>query len=289
MKDNIMELKILEHSDFGEIRTQVDDKGTILFASSDVAKALGYVNYQKAIRTHCKGVTEMVTPSNGGEQVVKFIKEPDVYRLIMKSKLPSAQEFERWVFEDVLPSLRKYGMYATDELLENEEKFNEMKEQLKAEKSALKIQKSKASKLRKEKRELLSKNKKLKFENDILEKYMVKSQAVLDEVEPLVYFAESVLNSDLDMTATQIAADYGLSAYQLNIILNEVGLQRKVNGQWVLYKKFMNKGFTTSYTSYHEKHNHYYVQTLWTQKGRLLIHEILTDIGYEIINTLEVV
>ena len=288
MKDNIMELKILEHSDFGEIRTQVDDKGNILFAGSDVAKVLGYSKPANAVTNHCKGVTVLMTPTNGGVQKIKYITEGDLYRLIINSKLPSAEIFEKWVFDEVLPSLRKYGMYATDEVLADDEKLLEMAEKIKAEKSLVKIQKAKAKKLRKEKRELLANNKKLKFDNDVLERYMIKSQEVLDEVEPLVYFAESVLNSDLDMTATQIAADYGLSAYQLNIILNEVGLQRKVNNQWVLYKRFMNRGLTTSYTSYHEKNKHYFVQTLWTQRGRLLIHEILSDIGYELINTMEV-
>ena len=288
MKDNIMELKILEHSDFGEIRTQVDDKGNILFAGSDVAKVLDYSKPANAVTNHCKGVTVLMTPTNGGVQKIKYITEGDLYRLIINSKLPSAEIFEKWVFDEVLPSLRKYGMYATDEVLADDEKLLEMAEKIKAEKSLVKIQKAKAKKLRKEKRELLANNKKLKFDNDVLERYMIKSQEVLDEVEPLVYFAESVLNSDLDMTATQIAADYGLSAYQLNIILNEVGLQRKVNNQWVLYKRFMNRGLTTSYTSYHEKNKHYFVQTLWTQRGRLLIHEILSDIGYELINTMEV-
>ncbi len=149
MKDNVMEPKILEHGDFGEIRTTVDGSGNPMFCGSDVATALGYKEPRKAITRHTKGGTKYPTLTNGGVQDLVFIYEPDLYRLLVKSKLPLAQEFERWVFEDVLPSLRKYGMYATDEVLANDEKFNELKKQLKEERKAMRLQKSKCSELRK--------------------------------------------------------------------------------------------------------------------------------------------
>lgn len=279
MKDNVMELKILEHSDFGEIRTQVDDKGTILFAAIDIAKALGYSRPADAISAHCKGVGILPTPTKGGIQNLKFIKEPDVYRLIIKSKLPSAKEFERWVFEDVLPSLRKYGMYASDELLADSDKLLEMREKLKAEKSALKIEKDKAKKLRSEKRELKIANSKLQIQNTMLENFMSSSEKFLTEIEPILDYAHIIMGSNLDMTPTQIAADYGISAIRLNNLLHEAGLQHKVNGQWVLYRKYMNMGYTNSFSGYVEQHDHYYVQTRWTQQGRLKIHDIMCQAG----------
>lgn len=94
-----------------QIRVIQDDAGETLFVARDVASALGYVNPMKAIRDHCKGVTESFTPTAGGEQVVKAIREPDVYRLIVKSHLPSAERFEAWVFEEVLPAIRRAGGY----------------------------------------------------------------------------------------------------------------------------------------------------------------------------------
>ena len=282
MKDNNMEFKILEHSDFGEIRSTIDSEGNPLFCATDVALVLGYSNPTKAVRDHCTkdgGTFRSVIDKVGRTQEAKFIYEPDLYRLLIKSKLPSAREFERWVFEEVLPSLRKYGMYATDDLLADRDKLLEITEKLKIEKSALKLQKSKAKKLREEKRLLVAKNKSLTVSNNMLSEYMEKSEALLDEIEPLVDYATIILGSDLDMTPTQIAADYGISAIRLNNLLHEAGLQRKVNGQWVLYRKFMNCGYTNSYTGCVEQHDHYYVQTRWTQKGRLLIHRILTEAG----------
>ena len=114
------ELQIFENSEFGSVRT-VDFNGKTYFVANDVAKALGYVETAKAIRTHCKGVSEMDIPTNGGIQKVKIIPEGDIYRLVIKSKLPEADKFERWIFDEVLPSIRKHGLYAVDELINNPE------------------------------------------------------------------------------------------------------------------------------------------------------------------------
>lgn len=100
------DLQIFNNEKFGEIRTITKDDKTY-FAGSDVAKALGYAIPHKAVQTHCKGVLKWNIPTNSGNQDVLFITEGDIYRLIMKSKLPSAEEFERWVMDEVLPSIRK--------------------------------------------------------------------------------------------------------------------------------------------------------------------------------------
>lgn len=112
------ELKIFENAEFGSIRT-LEENGKVLFCGNDIAKPLGYAIPSKAINTHCKGVSKMEVSTNGGIQQMLFITEGDVYRLITHSKLPSAEKFEKWVFDEVLPSIRKHGMYATDELLNN--------------------------------------------------------------------------------------------------------------------------------------------------------------------------
>ena len=110
-------LQIFNSDRFGEIRT-VEDGGKVLFCGSDVANALGYTNTRKALSDHCKGVTKCDTPTNGGNQTLNFIPEGDVYRLITHSKLPAAQEFEHWVFDEVLPTIRRNGAYMTDSTLE---------------------------------------------------------------------------------------------------------------------------------------------------------------------------
>lgn len=103
-------LKVFENSEFGQVRTIFED-GKVLFCGSDVARALGYSNTRDAISKHCKGVVKRDTLTNGGEQETSFIPEGDVYRLIIRSKLPSAQRFEHWVFDEVLPALRQTGSY----------------------------------------------------------------------------------------------------------------------------------------------------------------------------------
>lgn len=110
------QMKIFENKEFGSIRV-IEDGDKCLFCGSDVAKSLGYAIPTKAVNTHCKGVSKMETPTKGGIQKLLFISEGDVYRLIAHSKLPSAERFESWVFDEVLPSIRKHGAYITPEKL----------------------------------------------------------------------------------------------------------------------------------------------------------------------------
>jgi anti-repressor protein len=114
-------IQIFNNPKFGEIRTR-EENGNILFCGSDVAKALGYDQPHKAVERHCRkdgGMFRTVTDSLGREQQAKFISEGDLYRLVANSKLPSAQEFEAWIFDEVLPSIRKHGAYMTPERLEH--------------------------------------------------------------------------------------------------------------------------------------------------------------------------
>ena len=102
------------------VRTTTTEDGTPLFCGKDIASILGYKDTTNALKLHCKGVVKhhpLETP--GGIQQVRFITEPDLYRLITRSKLPEAEKFERWVFEEVLPTIRKHGMYATPATIED--------------------------------------------------------------------------------------------------------------------------------------------------------------------------
>lgn len=115
------ELQIFNNEEFGEVR-MAEINGKPYFVATDVATALGYTNPRKAISDHCKGVTKRDTPTSSGVQQMSYINEGDLYRLIMKSKLPSAEKFEKWVMEEVLPSIRKNGGYiAGQETLSDEE------------------------------------------------------------------------------------------------------------------------------------------------------------------------
>lgn len=114
-------LKVFENKEFGNLRTaSINNK--IYFCASDVAKMLGYARPSKAIIDHCKGVLKWDTPTKGGIQSLSYIPEGDVYRLITHSKLPSAERFESWVFDEVLPSIRKHGGYIVNQKeMSNEE------------------------------------------------------------------------------------------------------------------------------------------------------------------------
>ena len=111
------ELEIFKNEDFGEVRTLVIDEKPYVLAN-DVARALGYKRPADAISAHCKGSVKHRYLTNGGEQEAKFIPEGDIYRLIMKSKLPNAEKFESWVMDEVLPTIRKHGAYMTNEVIE---------------------------------------------------------------------------------------------------------------------------------------------------------------------------
>lgn len=104
------DLTIFESPEFGSIRT-VEEDGKVLFCGNDVAKALGYKRPADAITTHCKGSVIRRLPTAGGEQSMKFIPEGDVYRLAAKSELPGAERFESWIFDEVIPSIRRTGGY----------------------------------------------------------------------------------------------------------------------------------------------------------------------------------
>lgn len=114
-------LQAFTNDAFGTIRT-IEQEGTVYFCGRDVAIALGYVNTKDALARHCKGgVKHHPLDTPGGIQQVRFITEGDLYRLIMSSKLPAAQKFEAWVVDKVLPTIRRHGMYAIDDLLANNE------------------------------------------------------------------------------------------------------------------------------------------------------------------------
>ena len=241
------ELKIFQNPQFGDVRT-ITENGVTLFCGADVARALGYKKPQNAISTHCKGALKRGIPTNGGTQEMLFIPEGDIYRLAARSELPGADAFERWIFDEVLPSIRKTGGYA--------------------------LPKDYPSALRaladSEEQRLL-----LAAENE------AQRQEIAD-FQPLRQYLDTILSSPGPLAITQIAADYGLSAKRLNHILHEEGIQHCVNGQWILYRKHMGKGYTKSATiaiTHGDGSPDAKVHTYWTQKGRIFLHQVLTKRG----------
>ena len=206
------ELKIFENEQFGSIRT-VEENGKVLFCGADVANALGYADTAQAIRKNCKedGLSiRQVIDSMGREQQAKFITEGNLYRLITHSKLPEAEKFEKWVFDDVLPTIRRHGMYATDELINNPDiaiaAFTALKEE------------------REKTRQLT-------------ETVAVQNQQIA-ELKPKASYYDVVLNCADLLSISKIAKDYGKSAKWLNTLLHELGVQFKQGDIWLLFIHF---------------------------------------------------
>ena len=252
------ELQIFNNPEFGDIRI-IEIDGKPYFAGTDVAKALGYSNPRKAILDHCKGVTKRDTPTSSGVQSMSYINEGDLYRLIMKSKLPSAEKFESWVMDEVLPSIRKHGGYIVPQNMTDYEII------------AVGLQASQ--------RVLAEKEKEIQFKN----KQLITQQEVISELQPKADYVDMILKCKSLVLTTQIAKDYGMSARAFNKLLHELGIQYKVGDQWVLYAKYQACGYVHSATYEYTRRDGTVgvkMRTEWTQKGRLFLYETLKKEGY---------
>lgn len=256
------ELQIFSNPKFGEIRT-VEINKKPYFVGNDIAKALEYARPYEAISTHCKGAVTYRVPTKGGEQGVKVIPEGDVYRLIVKASEQSksikikekAEHFESWIFDTILPSIRKNGMYATDELLDNPDLLIQVATRLKEEKE---------------------KTRALQIEVKEKEKQ-------IDQMQPKANYYDLILHCKDLIATTIIAKDYGMTAQAFNKLLHNLKIQYKRDGVWVLYRNYENQGYTGTKTynySDSEAVQHAQPHTYWTQKGRVFLYRILKENGY---------
>ena len=250
------ELMIFDNPEFGEIRT-VELNGEPWLVGKDVAQALGYSNTKDAVSRHVdtedKRGARFPTPS--GQQEMTIINESGLYSLVLGSKLPTAKKFKRWVTSEVLPSIRKNGMY-----LLPKDYPSALRALADSEEQRMALECTNAT---------------LAAENE-------RQAQVIAEFEPIRQYVDTILESPDALATSQIAADYGMSAQELNKILRDEGVQHKVNGQWLLYKKHMNKGYTKSKTfqfTHSDGRADTKLHTQWTQKGRLMIHNILEKRG----------
>jgi prophage antirepressor-like protein len=245
-------METFSSQEFGSVRI-IEEDGKYLFCGIDVASALGYSKPRNAITAHCRyalkrGVPHPQAPDKLMEMF--FIPEGDVYRLIVQSKLPSAERFESWVFDEVLPTIRKHGAYVTDTVLNNPDLLEQALNALKAE--------------REKRAELEAKN--------------AIQLGIIQEMEPKVSYYDIILRTKNAVPITLIAKDYGMSATRLNRILHALDIQYRVGGTWMLYQKYAAEGYTVTHTYIVDQHTSR-MHTCWTQKGRLFLYDLLCDNG----------
>lgn len=262
------ELKIFENEKFGKVRTMVIQDEP-WFVGKDVAAALGYGdgnNQSKALTNaikdhvddedkHLMSYDEFKGYQNGDLKGISHygafvINESGVYALIFGSKLPAAQEFKHWVTSEVLPTIRKTGGYVN-----NEDQFVN----------------TYLSHLDPHSKQLFH----------LTLEALKDANRQIKELKPNAEYCCKVLSAPGTLTMTQIATEYGKSAQEMNRILHELKVQRKVNHQWVLYRKYSDKGYTKDHTYTKERDGvvNTYVNTQWTQKGRRFLYDLLKDHG----------
>jgi prophage antirepressor-like protein len=240
-----------------EIRT-VQINGEPWFVLSDVCKVLEIKNSRDAaakLDGDEKGVA--LTDTLGGKQQMTIINESGLYTVILRSDKPQAKPFRKWVTSEVLPSIRKHGAYMTPETIKKVMLTPDFIISL-------------AGELKNEQ----EKNKKLTLE-------LESKDEEIGTLKPKATYCDLVLSCTNAVPISLIAKDYGMSARKLNSILNDMKIQYKCGGQWILNQNYAGKGYTKSAT---HTYNTIYgtaanIRTNWTQKGRLLIYEKLKEQG----------
>ena len=248
-------IQVFENEEFGKVRT-TEVNGEPFFVGKDVAEILGYVNPNEAIADHVDEEDKLNSKTllSLGQRGGWLINESGLYSLILTSKLPKAKAFKRWVTSEVLPSIRKHGLYAVDEILANPDIAIKALQELKAER---------------EKRRSL--------EGTVA----VQNQQIA-EMQPKVSYYDLILQCPDLMSITTIAKDYGWSAKRLNAYLHEQGIQFKQSGIWLLYQQYAEQGYTSTKTHNYAGEDgtqHAKPHTYWTQKGRLFLYDFLKARG----------
>lgn len=242
-----------------EVRTlKIDDEP--YFVGKDVAKILGYKNTKDALAKHVDVEDKLGSQiaTSGQRREMTIINESGLYSLILSSKMPNARKFKHWVTSKVLPAIRKHGAYMTDEkafdVVNNKDGLASLLQQAADQLRAKDIQIEEVEK----------ENKNLSIQ--------------LEESNKKANYLDLILGDPTPILITQIANDYGYSAVSFNRLLKKLRIQRRVNGQWILYRTYMGKGYTTTKNAdYTDRHGNFKtkIYTVWTQKGRRFIYDVL--------------
>lgn len=246
-------LRLFQNEEFGKIRALEIDSAP-WFVGKDVAMALGYGNTKDALKSHVDAEDKRIIQRSENATLeipnrgLTFINESGLYSLILSSKLPKAKAFKRWVTSEVLPSIRKFGTYATEETLRKALGNAEYARDLMA---------------------------------AMLEEEMHRSdtlQCRVRDFAPKARYYDIILQNKGAVQISIIAKDYGMSAVAFNRLLHDAGVQHKIGKTWLLYQKYSGLGYTLSRT-YPVNDYTVAIHTYWTQKGRLFLYNLLKEHG----------
>lgn len=247
------DLKIFNYEG-NEVRT-VQKNGDTLWVLKDVCAVLSISKYRDtAERLDADERASVRVDTLGGAQDMICINESGLYNVILRSDKPEAKKFKRWVTHEVLPSIRKHGLYAADELLANPDLWIRALQELKAERTR----------------------------NAALVATISIQEQQIAEMQPKASYYDVVLNCKDAVAITTIAKDYGRSGRWLNEYLHDLGVQFRQGNIWLLYQKHAQHGYTATKTHSYpggDGSMHSKVHTYWTQKGRLFIYELLKSHG----------
>jgi prophage antirepressor-like protein len=251
-------IQVFNNVSFGEVRIAITGDDEPVFCLADLCKILDIKNVSDCkSRLNAKGVVITDTLTAGGIQKIIFINESNFYKVVFQSRKPDAESFMEWVTGDILPSIRKNGIYASPATMERMISDPDFAITLL---TSLKNERSEKERIKKQ------------FE---LQEIVIKDNA------PKVEYYEEVLQAKEGITTTIIAKDLVMSAIALNKLLHRHGVIFQVQDTWVLYQKYINCGYTVSKTFTHTDRAgdiRTEIQTYWTEKGRKFIMDGIKNI-----------
>ncbi|WP_338843008.1 phage antirepressor KilAC domain-containing protein [Pediococcus pentosaceus] len=230
----------------------------LVFDAETVAKSVGLTTIAKSGNAVVRW--NRVRKYLNSPEVEKgdFITEPQMYRLAIKANNKTAERFQDWVTNEVLPSIRKHGAYMTDEKIEeallNPDTIISLATKLKNEREKVEVERNGR---------------------------LIAEQRV-EELQPKADYYDQILSNKGVVTVTSIAKNYGMTAPELNKLLNQLGVQYSQSGSWYLYKKYQKNGYTHTIPvpySHRDGRPDIKPQTKWTQKGHIFIYQLLKEHG----------
>lgn len=267
-------IQIFSNPQFGEIRT-AGTADNPMFCLADVCSAIGIANARNVKTRLDEDDVRLVdtTDNLGRAQQVTFVTESGLYDVIIRSDSESAKPFRKWVTGEVLPSIRKTGGYiaATNDMTDEEIMAK-----------ALLVAQSTIERRDQRIKELETANKQQQARLEQASCQISEMSKDIDVMKPKAEYYDMILNNKSTVLTTSIAQDYGMTAIAFNKVLSDLGIQRKVAGQWILYTQYIKKGYMQSKPITITRRSgmkEVKYNSEWTQAGRIFLYGILKKNG----------